>query len=500
MDLQAAGAKIDRIVDEHEIVGLAIAVVGVNGLRLFRGHGLADREMRTPINPDTVFRVASITKTFTAIAVMQLVEDGLVGLDEPADRYLRSLELVPARPGHRQPTVRELLTHTAGLGELASLTCLYRPDFGESVPVGEPVPSVAAFYGGRLHLKAEPGAGFTYGNHSPAVLGLLVEDVTGRSLATVFRERIFGPLGMAASDLLRTDAVRAHLATGYRFGRGGARVVEEREMTTAGAASVYSTPADMGRYVAALLGGGANEHGRILRPETLAEMFAPQYRPDPRVPGMGLGFWRADVAGREVVEHQGVHPGFDSHLCLAPTEGVGVIALTNGAREAMFWLSSEAEELLAVAMDGSPTRAGSAPPPTPAASAELLGWYRLRGPWSDLRKRLFMGLGAEVFQADGQLRLRFLTPIPQLLRGFPLTSADASDADVYEVDLAEAGASRIVFTRAPDGSVRSLVLGMMPLELPRQPRATNPRRWIQGALAALALAGSAGALRLLRRG
>ncbi len=427
---------------------------------------------------DTVFRIASITKTFTAIAVMQLVEQGLVDLDAPANDYLRELRLTPARAGHRPASVRHLLTHTAGLGEIAHLSGLVRPDFGESVAAGERLPGVAEFYGGEIRLKSEPGTSFTYGNHSPTVLGQLVEDVTGESLASVFRERIFGPLGMIGSDLERGAQVRARLATGYEPKGTGWRVVDERDMITAGAASVYSTAADMARYVAALLGGGADAHGPIVGPETLAQMFAPQYRPDPRVPGMGLGFFRAEIGSHEVVEHQGVHPGFHSHLCLAPGEGAGVIVFTNGARDPMFWLSTEADRLLGAVLGVAPDEMEEVPDPAPVASAELVGWYRLDGPWSDMRKRVFMGAGAEVFERDGRPMLRFLSPIPDLYRGFRLRAADPADPDVFRLDLGEAGTSRVVFRRASDGSVASLVMGMMPIELRRQPASTNPRRLI----------------------
>ena len=97
----------------------------------------------------------------------------------------------------------------------------------------------------------------------------------------------------------------------------------------------------MARFVAALLGGGSGEHGTILRPETVALMFEPHYQPDPRIPGMGLAFWRADLGGHPAVEHQGVLPGFNSQIFLAPDDGVGVMAFTNGSRNAASWLTAE---------------------------------------------------------------------------------------------------------------------------------------------------------------
>jgi hypothetical protein len=216
-------------------------------------------------------------------------------------------------------------------------------------------------------------------------------------------------------------------------------------------------------------------------------MFAPQYRPDARIPGMGLGFFRTEVGGHQVAEHQGVHPGFHSHLAVAPDAGIGVIVFTNGARDPMFWLSTEADDLLGAAMEVPAEGGRDKVPLQPEAAAELVGWYRLDGPWSDLRKRVFMGAGAEVFEHGGAPRMRFLSPVPNLYRGFALEADDPHDPDVFRVDLDEAGTSRVVFRRTDDGRVASLVLGMMPIELRRQPRHTNPRLWIDGLLATLTL-------------
>lgn len=114
------------------------------------------------------------------------------------------------------------------------------------------------------------------------------------------------------------------------------------------------------------------------------------------------------------------------------------------------------------------------------ALAELEGWYQLDGPWTDLRKRVFLGAGAEVFGRDGRPWLRFLTPIPYLYRGFEMRPDDPGDPDVYRLDLDEAGTSRVAFERDAGGVVSAMALEMMPLRLERQPPHTNPRRWTTG--------------------
>ena len=490
----AMEAKVAEMLNRHPAVGLAVGVVRDGRLEFFSGHGVADIESNTPITEDTVFRIASITKTFTAIAVMQLWERGLIDLDAPANDYLRAYQLIPAKAGFRPATVRHLLTHTAGIAEVAHPWGALMPDFGESVKVGRPLPSLAEYYRGGLRLVAEPGTRFRYGNHGPATLGQIVEDVSGEPLHRYFREHIFEPLGMTDTDLARSGSVEARLATGYKLGASGAKAVTAREFVTAGAASVYSTPRDMARYAAALLGGGVNEHGSVLEPETVATMFEPQYQPDPRIPGIGLAFFRIDLGGHPAVEHQGTMPGFDSQIFLAPDDGIGVIAFTNGARGAPMWLPAEVSGLLRHLV-GAPDEAVRADlPQHPALWGDICGWYWLPGPLTDVRLRLMMGAGAEVFVRGGQLMLRFLSPVPELYRGFPLRPDDEEDPYVFRIHLEEFG-MRVVFGQEPEGATTEVHLDLMPLTLHKQPAIKNPRLWITGAVAALAAGTTAIALR-----
>jgi CubicO group peptidase (beta-lactamase class C family) len=480
-DLSSIEPVIDRILDRNPVVGLAIGVVRDGKLAYFHGHGLADIPSATPITEDTVFRIASITKTFTAVAVMQLWEKGLVHLDAPVGEYLTSYRLIPADPGWRPVTLRHLLTHTAGLGELAHPSGMFKPDFGESFPVGSPLPSLAGFYGGGLKIHAEPGTRFVYNNHGPATLGQVVEDVTGERLDRYFREHIFGPLGMDETDLVRSEEVTSRLATGYEIKSSGVEEVEEREMVTAGAASIYSTPADMARYVGALLGRG--EVGSVLEPRTLELMFEPEYRPDARIPGMGLGFFRSELGGHQVVGHQGTHPGFHSQILLVPEAGVGVMGFTNGAHQADFWLPAAVKRLLETLV-ASPDRSGlRTARHHPEIWVDLCGWYSLSACLTDVRLRGMMGAGAEVFVRNGRLMLRFLTPIPALAAGLPLHPDDPDDPHAFRIELPDEYMApiRIVFGHTGSGRINRLHLDVMPLTLHKQADRTNPRRWLTAA-------------------
>lgn len=448
-DLTAMAAR-------HPAVGLAVGVVQDGRLSSFLGHGVADISSGTPVTESTVFRIGSVSKTFTAVAIMQLRERGLVDLDAPAGEYLRAYRLIPARPGHRPPTVRQLLTHTSGLPQLVRPMRAFGPVLGETVPFGEALPTLAEFYGGRIRLVAEPGTRHTYSNHGFAALGQIVEDVTGQPLRDYLREQVFGPLGMADTDLVRSGRISARLATGYALRRGGAQPVPDRDLVTVGGGAVYSTTADMARYTAALMSGGAGRNGRMLRHETMAEMFAPHYRPDPRVPGVGLAFFRHDLGGNLVMGHDGLLPGFDSQLQFAPTGGVGIVAFTNGARGAMAWLGTEVTKVLARRLGVEAATIRTDVPLRPDSWAPLCGRYTFRGSLRDVQ-RWFVA-EADVMVHRGQLTLRPVTPVPALWRGFPLHPDAPDDPDVFRIDLSRfgLGAGRVVFGRAPRAGVTAL--------------------------------------------
>jgi CubicO group peptidase (beta-lactamase class C family) len=483
--------RIDEILSRRAAVGLAVGVVRDGSLEFFHGHGVADIESRTPITEDTVFRIGSITKTFTAIAVMQLWEQGLVDLDAPANDYLRAFRLISAKASDRPPTLRHLLTHTAGVPEWVRPSRMVRSGwFGETWGLEERLPTLAEFYRGSLQLAADPGTTFTYTDHGIAVVGQIVEDLTGTPLDRYFREEIFEPLGMTDSDLLRSERLGSCLATGYRLRPGGPRAVTDRQGVTAAAGSIYSTPRDMARYLGALLGGGSNEHGSVLKPETLATMFEPHYQPDPRIPGMGLAFWRAELRGHRAVEHQGIIPGFNSQIWAAPDDGVGVMAFTNGARNAVTWLTAETEGLLRHLIGVPDEAIRTDVPQRPEIWEALCGWYGVRAQPTDMMAWLIAGGGAEVLVRRGELMLRGLSPIPALYRGLVLHPDNEDDPYVFRLDLSEQelGTVKVVFSQDPGGETTGLHVEMPPLTLLKRRGTMNPRRWVAGALGVAATA------------
>jgi CubicO group peptidase (beta-lactamase class C family) len=484
-------AKVAEVLDRWPAAGLAIGVVRNGSFEWFYGHGVADVGTKMPVTEGTVFRIASITKTFTAIAVMQLWEQGLIDLDAPASGYLRSFRLISAKRSLRPATVRHLLTHTAGIGYVRGFSDLLRPTFGWGVREGRPVPSLAHYYRRGLRVEVEPGTKWVYSNHGFATLGQIVEDVTGEPLHRYLREHVFEPLGMERTDLIRSERVRPHLATGYVLRSHGLKAVD-REAVTTGASDVYSTTRDMGRYVAALLGGGANEHGSVLKPETLTSMFEPHYQPDSRVPGMGLGFLLGEEGGHRTVGHDGVLPGFLSDMGMAPDDGIGVIVLSNtggldGRGAPVPTGLALLRRLLGLPDEAVPTDV----PDHPEVWSEICGWYGLDpGPVTNLFMRALVGAGWEVVVRRGHLMLRALTPAPAMRRGLRLYPDDDDDPYMFRVDLSGLGKGtlRVAFSRGPEAgaTARYLVMGMDVLR--KRPDVRNPRPWVKGVLAVGAMA------------
>ena len=256
--------------------------------------------------------------------------------------------------------------------------------------------------------------------------------------------------------------------------------VPDRDWIGAGAGGIYSTPRDLARFVAALVGGGANEHGRIVERATLATMFEPHYQPDTRLPGMGLGFFRADADGHRLVFHDGILPGFNSELLVAPDDGIGVIGLTNGSAGAFAWLSVELGRLVRDMLDVPEDAVRERRPRTTRKSGRgSAGGTSSRRTSPTCASGSCSAAGPRCSSAAGGLMIRLLTPVPALYRGLPLQPDDETDPYVFRLDLSQFGMAsvRVVFAGVVDGRATAIHtdLGGQPWSLIRVPDATTRR-------------------------
>jgi CubicO group peptidase (beta-lactamase class C family) len=496
-DLRRAAVEV---FNEHPLAGLAAGLVTDGKLRWSVGLGVADAAAGRPVDTSTVFRIGSISKTMTALAVMQLVEEGQVGLDDPVRARLRSVRLEQRDASGGPVTIRQLLTHTGGLGELRRWSDLLRPTIGLAAKPGE-VPALARYYAPALRAEVAAGTKWAYANHGFALLGQLVEDVTGEPFADRLRTRVFEPLGMHGTDFERSDRVRERLAVGYAFKRRALRPVKDREIVVEPAGSVFSSLADMALYAAAIAGGGENRHGRVVERETLAAMLEPQW-PAAGPPAMGLAFMLDRLGPHVLAGHDGGWPGFVSSLLVVPDAGIGALAFTNTTVAAAPHDLTERLLRRALGLGDEDERAPVAE--RPHLWPELVGVYRpAPGPNTNFRLLPLTAGEVQVAVSKGRLVATALSPLPALRKGIPLRAADDDDPLAFVARVGHVEVP-VAFERGASGEIDAVRAGSGRggfVRLQRRPRATSIRLWARaGAGAAAAIGVTTLARRLSRRG
>ncbi len=300
---------------EH-IPGAAFVLVQNGRVVLAKGFGRADLASGRPVLPDrTIFPIASISKVFTATAVMQLVDRGRIDLDADVNRYLTSVRVPPTYP---QPiTVSNLLTHTAGLDELPGRRVRTA---AELVPLGR-------FLKDRLIRIHPPGEITSYSTYGMALAGLLVEDVSGQPFAQYLELHIWDPLGMNHTFITVPAALQSDLATAYELEGDELVPVPYELYQTPPTSSIVSTVEDMGRFMIAHLQNGRYGDARILSDSAATNMHRQLVTIHPLVPGWTLGFQADDANGRRIIEHGGDIGGFSALMTLLPDEGVGIFVV-----------------------------------------------------------------------------------------------------------------------------------------------------------------------------
>jgi D-alanyl-D-alanine carboxypeptidase len=383
--------------------GVAIAVVHGDELVWARGFGLADVAARRPVTPETVFRLGSITKTFTATALLQLRDAGKLSLDDPVRRHLPWFGVAgPAPAGVEGPsaeiTIRQLLTHTAGLPREAPLPYWTDRAFPTHEQLRAAVREGVAMF--------EPGEGYEYSNLGIALAGEVVATASGMPWEEYVRRHVLDPLGMAASSAAAPRVPAERLATGYltRGADGVAPVAPPTVSRALGPAAEMSASAlDLARYVSAHLAGygspmdemaAAGGGAALLAPRTLREMHRVHWLSPSWQSGRGLGFsvWRQ--GDRTLVGHGGWVAGHRAQIALEPATGVGIVVLTNSDEGGPSSYVRQAFELLAPAIEEAAAPPAAEPPP-PADPERFAGTYRT--PWNEVTEVLVFDGGLVLY-------------------------------------------------------------------------------------------------------
>ena len=341
---RAAGAgwvEVDRlaraITAESIVPGVSIAASRAGRPIYAQGFGMANLETATPVGPESVFHIGSITKQFTAAAIVLLAADGKLALDDKLSRFL------PQVPRANEITLRQMLTHTAGLGNytdrkpMQAFLVSSRLDYDHDALLADMLAHTDPFFIGA------PGAQWAYSNTGYVLLGLIVEKVSGAFYGAFFQQRLFAPAGLTQTAVDDLSAVVPHRASGYSGHAGSDTAFDNAAYISmtypGGAGSMRSTPRDLCRWHAALLGG------RILPPDGLKAMLTPvrlangtqptaiQGPGGPKPVSYGFGIELKRFEGHPTVEHGGGIFGFVSDLRSFPAEQVSVAMTINFAGE-----------------------------------------------------------------------------------------------------------------------------------------------------------------------
>jgi CubicO group peptidase (beta-lactamase class C family) len=330
-DFAAIDRYIKKEMEETRLPGVALGIVKGDEIVHLKGFGKAGPSGRE-VTPQTPFLIASVTKSFTALAIMQLVEEGKVELDAPVQRYIPWFRVADPDASSRI-TVRQLLNHTSGLPSLTE-------DEYERI-AGPPTEDDLENLVHSLRttrLTAPPGEIFQYSNVGYVTLAMIVQTVSGESYGQYLQHNIYDPLRMSHSFVSQAEAREQGLATGYRYWFG-VPVAYDWSYSHAelGAGFTISSAEDLTHYLIAQLDGGSYGGAQILSPEGIAEMHKPAVattqQEGPISESYGMGWFVREYDGVTTVEHSGVAPNFHADLVLVLEEEWGVVLLANGRNE-----------------------------------------------------------------------------------------------------------------------------------------------------------------------
>ena len=315
------------LVDSGEIPGATVVVIQNNAVALKAGYGFADIRARIPVDPDrTRFRAGSISKLFTATAIMQLVEQGKIDLSADVNTYLGGFKISPTYP--EPVTLANILTHTAGFDDRY---------LGIAAPVSQLVEPLGQYLAHGMPPRVmPPGKTFAYSNHGFGLAGHIVESVSGQEFNAYVQANIFAPLGMSNSTFGVPYPVPQDIAVPYFKGgnEGGFKRTELDRLRFGPAGDLITTAGDMAPFMLAHLNRGAIdgpiEGAQLLSPATADNMQARHFVQVEGLDGWAYGFMEGHRNGVRWIGHDGSWLGFCSELVLVPETKSGFFVAYNG--------------------------------------------------------------------------------------------------------------------------------------------------------------------------
>jgi D-alanyl-D-alanine carboxypeptidase len=434
-------AKAASFVKENRLPGAAVGIVHEDKLVWSKGIGFADVKKKRRADPKTLYRIASITKTFTATAVMQLRDEGKLGLDDPLVSYLPELASARSAFGPIEGlTIRRLLSHESGLQSEP-------PDADFSLVLYESEAANNLARAADISLTVPPNTQWKYSNLGYQLLGELVARVSGTTYARYIRSKILSPLKMTSTALdPLPERLRTRRAVGYepRFLSDELEPAPPDPGVFQAEGGLWSCVEDLARWLSCQF-----DPEPVLSVPTAAEMHKPRYLVDPEwTRAWAIGWYARRQDDVVWIMHSGGHYGFITNACFDPNEKVGAIALFNGFGNA----TGLAMDLGKIAREAVRSAAPKieAPAPLPKKWRDLVGLYVMQ----------HFGAVISLEWRDG--KLTFLDPTDPT---WTPTIAPTDDADVFVVEPGFRESGELVrFQRGKDGRVVSVVAAVSTME------------------------------------
>ena len=307
---------IQNEMEKQHIPGLSLAIVQQGEITLAKGYGVANLELHVPATPSTVYQLASLTKQFTATAIMLLLNEARLDLEATIGHYLAD---TPA--AWQEVTLRQLLTHSSGMMRDGTPTYWTTPAaMQQDYSYAQMFQMIA-----QHPLDFAPGTKSSYSNSGYFLLGLVIEQITQQPLNTFFTARIFQPLDMTATRINDLRAIIPHRATGYTWTEAGWQHPDYIGLTHHFAnGGLVSNVLDLAKWDAALY------TEQILSQAHLQAMWTPAMHQDGTTSDYGFGWAISTHEGQRLVSHGGGLPGFSTYIARFVDAGLTVILLTNG--------------------------------------------------------------------------------------------------------------------------------------------------------------------------
>jgi len=312
-------AYIEYEMEDKDLPSFSIVLVDDQDIVWAEGFGLEDPEAGKPATAQTVYRIGSVSKLFTDIGIMQLVEKGKIDLDVPITTYLPDFQ--PRNPYNKPIILRQLMSHRSGLLR-ESLVGNYFDDTEPSLV--QTVESIA-----NSELVYEPETKIKYSNAGIAVVGYTLEYLNNQLFALYLKEAVLDPMGLKNSAFEPTPFVKRNLARAYMWSYDGRRFrAPTFELGMAPAGCMYAPITDLGIFMTVMFNNGKGAKGQVLRWKTLEEMWTPQFDSGPNQ-GYGIGFGISEQSGYKRVGHGGAIYGFATQLYMLPELKLGAASTTS---------------------------------------------------------------------------------------------------------------------------------------------------------------------------